>query len=267
MSGCQAAGNGRGFNVKMKRHRQLFFTLFCSVPLYALAAATDCPAELKVPHYTTSEGSTQTCYAPFIDHLQKQSQCAISTVELGEVTTVRLFKLLDEGKIDFVRGYTRTAEREKLYHFSVPIGISVVRLYSLHNDSRWDNVNHVCAPLMAQARVLVPRSGNFGPELDLLRRDARCTQSLQTYDEGAKKAASMLMLGRADLLLATEAWWRRTDQPIHDALKPIPLTLNESPVHILYRKEAVSAEWVKRMDSVIVDYLRQHGAPCLLKNP
>ncbi len=224
--------------------------------------AMECHQPLRIARYYLNGEKTPACLDVVAAELLRDTPCPVHWVDVGDAAMARYQKMLQQGDVDIDLGLSRTPEREAYLQFSLPIGASKALLFARHDDARWSSLTSWCGTTMKSLRMLIPESGFYGPELERLRRDPTCAQSLHKFSEGFRQGYDMLMHHRADVLLATSSWWSQLPIEQQQRLQPLPLTGSAVNSHVVFRKDTVPVVMVAAVNQRIEQYLRVHGTVC-----
>lgn len=177
-----------------------FFALIASSAINAV----ECPPVLRTFHIFDKTGQKSACLDEWQKSFFNELGCPIDFLN-GNPTTVIREAQLREGKIELITGLSQSITRR--YQFSIPFAEHKMMLFRRVADTKWDNIKEWCDSTMKQASIIVPGSGYFGKDIELLHVNPQCVKELIPSPLGHGERLNMLDKQRADLILMSDKWW------------------------------------------------------------
>ena len=189
----------------------------------------------------------------FARALGAQAGCVLN---LLEASWARSIDMLKTGGIDMMVSVTKSAEREKFFHYIGPMRIETIRLVSkqgkLPEVTEWQQLETMDAILMRQ------RGSYFGPRFDqmLLKNPTLRAKMFELTSNDVR--LDLIYRGRVAGVFVDEAYISYLGQfnPQVRALKVHPLPINQGPVYYAFSKASVDDTTLARLQKAFNELVK-----------
>jgi polar amino acid transport system substrate-binding protein len=176
--------------------------------------------------------------------ISKEINCELKLIEMPWERLLRSNKL---GNIKMTASTTKTIERAKSGHFSLPYRKEQMVLFTLKEQQF--NIHSI-----EQLRILAFKLGlrkavSFGPEFDLLVNDPHFNQSIQfvtNAKQNIQKVQRNRLDGFADDFVATTALLKSLG--VNELFEVQPINIFSTDLHIMFSKRSVDKAIVERFN-------------------
>jgi polar amino acid transport system substrate-binding protein len=165
----------------------------------------------------------------------------------------RVLLELENGELDVTTSASRTPERERFAHFSVPYRQAQMGIYVRKGESGRYTLDGLSGVVEAGLRLGVVNGYYYGPEFEALMADpgfAERVDGVINYETNIRK----LLLGRIDGILVDDIGvmiGALADHGAEDQVEQHPVFLAGDEFHLMFSKKSVSADLVARIDEVL----------------
>lgn len=185
-------------------------------------------------------------------------EAGCTLVELNRMPPSRNTYMFNAGKVDLMAGASRTLERSKTAFFSVAYRSETVRLFATPDVARrYAHLKSFADVVQDKVTLLAPRIGWYGPEYQASMPQLRADKRLSLFNEPAD-GINMMAAGRAMFLIGDQASVTHAAAKRGLKLVPLPFWLVDAPVHLMFSKQTVTQDDVRRVDAAI-ERLRRKG--------
>ncbi|GHG00436.1 substrate-binding periplasmic protein [Thalassotalea marina] len=175
--------------------------------------------------------------------------CQLEIVHFPERRT--LFELTG-GYFDIGLGASRTAKREKSFHYSIPYRVEHNRFAYRADDLQVAQTNSLAELIKSNKAIGINLAGWYGDELEQAKRDYNGF----VFSDTAVKRLKMLQLNRVDLVIDDDVVLCSVihkEQFKHLVLHP--LLLSKADIHFIFNKQSVSHEFVAYFNQALAETL------------
>ncbi len=174
------------------------------------------------------------------------------------VAPSKMVDMVSIGKTDVLLAASSTPERRKANHFGIAYRQEAVAFFALaSNFGRYRDIHSFPAMLALNTPLLLPNAGWFGDDyaraLPALRTSSRLIE-FTYFDQGIR----MLAAGRAPFIMSDMAAITHAARIRGIAVEPLPFTVNQAPVHMMFSKLSVDLRDIATLDAAILR-LEQKG--------
>lgn len=170
----------------------------------------------------------------------------------------QLVDMVSAGKTDVLLAASVTPERLKANHFGISYRQESVGFFALaRHFGSYRDITSFKALLAHKAPLLLPNAGWYGDDyaraLPALLASKRVVE-FTYFDQGIR----LLVGGHAAFIMSDMAAITHAARMQNVAVEPLPFTINNAPVHMMFSKLSVSRQDIATLDAAIVR-LEQKG--------
>jgi polar amino acid transport system substrate-binding protein len=243
--------------------RALFGAALCSLAALGCHAQAECSKTLSIsssdypPYvYRDQAGNWTGLDVQLMQAIFKEADCSYKFAPL--VAPRRMVDMVSIGKTDVLLAASATPERRKANHFGIPYRQESVAFFALAKHfATYSDIQSFNALLAHSAPLLLPNAGWFGDEyaraLPSLRASSRVVE-FTYFDQGIR----MLAAGRATFIMSDMAAITHAARMQGVAVEPLPFTINNAPVHMMFSKLSVSQQDIDTLNAA-TQRLEQRG--------
>lgn len=185
-------------------------------------------------------------------------EAGCTLVELDRMPPSRNTFMFNTGKADLMAGASRTAERMRQAWFSIPYRTETVRLFATPAVlQRYPTLRTFADVVREKLTILAPRIGWYGEAYHVNVGSLKADNRLSQFNE-FPDGINMMAAGRADLILGDQASVSHAAARRGLKLVPLPFTLVDAPVHMMFSRKTMVESDVRRIDAAIAR-LRKKG--------
>lgn len=241
---------------------RLAFYILCLFSLLSANAnnfqhATLCERPLKL--------SLTTDWYPYVNRITPTTTSGID-VELLKLTLAKIGCQLDiihfperrtlfelSGRqFDIGLGASRTAHREKSFHYSLPYRVEQNRFAYRSNDLQVAQANSLAEVIKSNKAIGINLAGWYGDELEQAKRNYNGF----VFSDTAVKRLKMLQLRRVDLVIDDDVVLCSVIHKEQFKLLVLhPLLLSKADIHFIFNKKSVSHEFVAYFNQALAETL------------
>ena len=227
-----------------------------AIGVSSATAATECSRTLTVAAtgLWDSAGSAAAMESrvdrEWLDAISRESGLCMQ-YETRETVIARRLALVESGNVDLLVGASKTPERERYAHFSLPYREESVLLFTrVERAAQYQHVQTFPDLQAVTVPWLAVRDSWLGPEFAAARKTLLQQRKISEFDTFGQGVA-MLRYGRGELLLAPDTFAQYLErEKIRDVVR-LPSVLHRESVYFMLSKASVSEAEVNQLNTAI----------------
>jgi len=224
-----------------------YILLLLCFPL-CVAASETCPTPLILgysgnwPPYiqTTNENDVTGADFDILKEVLAQMNCEFAT---RNIPISRLLKELEQGTIDIASGASRTAARERLFYYSIPYRLEVVKLLYEEANADLGQYNDVQQILAAGYLIVLNKNAWYGKELAAIKASKLKEKLVHVEKQGTR--LKLFIKRRVEGFITDEliSCMTLTSQQ-RNKYKFHPLIINQDAVYFIFSKKTLTPNFI-----------------------
>lgn len=234
-------------------------TALTVAPQSVSADFEECKSPIKLssttdwyPYLYRENGESIGIDVTLLSSVLKKMGCSLEVIHFPERRTLFELKL---GHFDVGLGASKTDERQKDFHYSVPYRHEQNRFSYRENDEVVAQSPDLQGIINAKRLIAVNLAGWYGEELE----HAKSNYDGFIFSDTVEKRLKMLSFNRVDIVIDDEiVLCSEIERLDYSGVKIHTSLLFSASIHYIFNKGSISAEFVKTFDSILND-MRSSG--------
>lgn len=224
------------------------FLLLTFVLCTETANAKSCKLTVQVVEYPPlatkqDNGDWSGLNFDYLDALFKEARCRYQVVEAPHA---RGIKLIEDGMIDMALNLSRTAEREKHFHFIGPQRIETIKLAA--KSSMYPKITSWAQFDDLDARLIWQIGAFYGDKIEQKIQQNLTLKHKMLYSADNVAMVDTVNKGGADgfFLLVDFFNYQKANNPAYANIELHPITINSNDVFFGFSKKSVNSDMLQR---------------------
>lgn len=186
----------------------------------------------------------------WLDAIARESGICMQ-YDARETVIARRLALIESGNVDLLVGASKTPERERYAHFTLPYREETVLLFArAERAAQYQTLRQFSDLQALSVPWLAVRDSWLGPEFAAARKALLQRRQISEFDTFGQGVA-MLRYGRGELLLAPDTFAQYlAREKIRDVVR-LPSVLHREPVYFMLSKVSVSEAELNQINTAI----------------